>query len=73
MSPVAGPWPNTWEMPGQRQRSFWERLTPAQLFVGSFLLLIGLGTLGLKTLPGLYTGEPLGGWTHCLLPRVPYA
>ena len=65
MSPVAGPWPNTWDIPGQRQRSFWERLTPAQLFVGSFLLLIALGTLGLKTLPGLYMGEPLG-WLDAL-------
>ncbi len=44
---------------GRRRISFWRRLTAPQLFVGSFLLLILLGTLGLKLLPGLYTGEPL--------------
>jgi trk system potassium uptake protein TrkH len=37
----------------------WRRLTAPQLFVGSFALLIGLGTLGLQTLPGLYTGPSL--------------
>ena len=45
--------------------SLWRRLTPAQLFVGSFLLLVLLGTLGLKTIPGLYTGAPLG-WLDAL-------
>ncbi len=44
---------------------FWRRLSPPQLFVGSFLLLILLGTLGLKTLPGLYTGAPLS-WLDAL-------
>ena len=34
-------------------------MTPARLLVASFLGLIALGTLGLMTLPGLYTGEPL--------------
>ncbi|HET7274756.1 MAG TPA: TrkH family potassium uptake protein [Longimicrobiaceae bacterium] len=34
-------------------------MSPPQLFVGSFLLLILLGTVGLKTLPGLYTGDEL--------------
>jgi trk system potassium uptake protein TrkH len=33
--------------------------------VGSFLLLIALGTVGLEVLPGLYTGEPLG-WLDAL-------
>lgn len=42
---------------GGLARDWW---TPPRLFVGSFLLLIFLGTLGLKELPGLYTGEPLG-------------
>lgn len=37
----------------------WRQLSAAQLFVGSFALLILLGTLGLKLLPGIYTGEPL--------------
>jgi trk system potassium uptake protein len=35
-------------------------MTPPQLFVGSFLSLIVFGTLGLRWLPGLYTGERLG-------------
>jgi trk system potassium uptake protein TrkH len=35
------------------------------LFVGSFLLLIAAGTLGLELLPGLYTGERLG-WLDAL-------
>ncbi len=47
------------------RESFWRRLSPPQLFVGSFLLLILLGTLGLKTLPGLYTGAPLS-WLDAL-------
>ncbi|HSJ16106.1 MAG TPA: TrkH family potassium uptake protein [Longimicrobiales bacterium] len=38
----------------------WRHLTAPQLFVGSFALLILVGTLGLQALPGLYTGEPLG-------------
>lgn len=43
----------------------WRRLTEAQLFVGSFAFLIAVGTIGLKTLPGLYTGAPLG-WLDAL-------
>lgn len=45
--------------------NFWRSLTPPQLFVSSFLLLIGVGTLGLMTLPGLYTGPGLG-WLDAL-------
>jgi trk system potassium uptake protein TrkH len=45
--------------------SLWRRLTPPQLFVASFALLIVLGTVGLKTLPGLYTGAPLN-WLDAL-------
>lgn len=41
------------------RRSIWRRLNAPQLFGGSFLLLILLGTLGLKVIPGLYTGEGL--------------
>jgi trk system potassium uptake protein TrkH len=43
----------------RRLQTFWLKRTPSQIFVGSFLLLIGLGTLGLLVLPGLYTGPPL--------------
>jgi trk system potassium uptake protein TrkH len=53
-------WINRWEMSQQRGASLWRDLTAAQLFVGSFAVLILIGTLGLKTLPGLYTGAPLG-------------
>ena len=49
----------------ERSTSFWESLTAAQMFVGSFMLLILLGTVGFKTLPGLYTGEPLT-WLNAL-------
>lgn len=35
------------------------------MFVGSFLLLIALGTVGLQTIPGLYVNEPLG-WIDSL-------
>ncbi len=41
------------------------KLAPAELFVGSFLVLVVLGTLGLKLIPGLYTGEPLS-WTDAV-------
>ena len=37
----------------------WKQLTPPQLFVGSFALLVVLGTVGFQVLPGLYTGVPL--------------
>ena len=58
--PVARRWLHNWNVREQRRLSFWKRLSPPQLFVGSFLALIALGTLGLKLLPGLYTGESLG-------------
>ena len=42
-----------------RGRSFWNRLSPPQLFVLSFLVLVLIGTLGFQFLPGLYTGRSL--------------
>ncbi|MGH7506864.1 MAG: potassium transporter TrkG, partial [Longimicrobiales bacterium] len=45
--------------------SFWRRLRPTQLLVGSFLFLIVVGTLGFKLLPGLYTGAELS-WLDAL-------
>lgn len=60
MSKVVRGWVNEWEVRGRRPPSLWRRLTAPQLFAGSFLLLVAAGTLGLKTLPGLYTAEPLG-------------
>lgn len=41
------------------------RLSSAELLAGSFLFLIILGTVGLKTLPGLYTGAPFS-WGDAL-------
>ena len=58
-------WVNEWDVVRLRGVSFWHRLTPPQLFVLSFLLLVALGTIGLKVLPGLYTGEPLS-WLDAL-------
>ena len=40
-------------------------MTPPQLLAGSFALLVALGTLGFRWLPGLYAGEPLG-WLDAL-------
>jgi trk system potassium uptake protein len=40
-------------------RSWWRRLTAPQLFVSSFLLLIVFGTLGLRLLPGMTTGQTI--------------
>lgn len=44
---------------------WWRRLTPPQLFVSSFAFLIGVGTLGMKTLPGIFAAEPLT-WLEAL-------
>lgn len=49
----------------RREVSGWRRLSAPQLFVLSFTGLIALGTLGLRLLPGLYTGERLG-WLDAL-------
>lgn len=40
--------------------ALWRRFSGPQLFVGSFLMLVGGGTAGLLLLPGLYTGPRLG-------------
>ena len=40
-------------------------LTPARLLVYSFLALIGIGTVGLEVLPGLYSGDGLS-WVDAL-------
>ena len=63
--PPAGHRINAWIGQSDRRRSLWRRLTPPQLFVASFAGLVLLGTIGLKTLPGLYTGAPLG-WVDAL-------
>lgn len=54
-----------WQVQRRRRRYLWRDLSASQLFAGSFLLLIVIGTLGLKLLPGLYTGAELG-WLNAL-------
>lgn len=54
-----------WDIRKNRALQLWQRITPPQFFVASFGLLILIGTLGLKLLPGLYTGEPLS-WLDAL-------
>jgi trk system potassium uptake protein TrkH len=60
-------WVNNWRFVPRSGSGFsaWRRLRPAQLLVGSFLLLIVTGTLGFKFLPGLYTGAELS-WLDAL-------
>lgn len=63
--PPAGARFNSWTGQSERRRSLWRRLTPPQLFVSSFVGLVALGTVGLKVLPGLYTGAALS-WLDAL-------
>lgn len=58
-------WINDWEPAQQAPASLWRGLSAAQLFVASFVLLVLVGTVGLKTLPGLYTSTPLS-WLDAL-------
>lgn len=62
---VSGHWAHQWDLQQGKDRSLWSRLSPPQLFLTSFALLIGFGTIGFKLLPGLYAGEPLG-WLDAL-------
>ncbi|MEJ7596149.1 MAG: potassium transporter TrkG, partial [Planctomycetaceae bacterium] len=45
--------------------AIWQRLTPPQMFVGSFALLIMLGTAALQLLPGVYADKPMS-WLDAL-------
>jgi trk system potassium uptake protein TrkH len=58
-------WVDDWQITSKRRFSLWRQLSAPQLFVGSFAVLILLGTIGLKALPNLYTGEPLS-WVDAL-------
>jgi trk system potassium uptake protein TrkH len=56
-----------WDVIRGAGRTFWQRLTPPQLFVGSFALLVVLGTVGFQVLPGLYPdGERPMDWLDSL-------
>jgi trk system potassium uptake protein len=65
MAPRYGGWLERWEVGSRRRLQWWRSITAPQLFVGSFLLLILFGTLGLRWLPGLYAGERLD-WLDAL-------
>lgn len=58
--PLPGDILESLEREASRSLSIWRRLTAPQIFVGSFLGLVTLGTLLLYLLPGIYTGERLG-------------
>lgn len=62
--PVRPPRRSPWRLPllNRRRR---RPLSATEVFVGSFALLIALGTLGLQWIPGIYTGEPLN-WTDAV-------
>lgn len=47
-------------LPGERLGRLWRNTSAPTLFVGSFAILIAIGTLGLLILPGIYTGPRLG-------------
>jgi trk system potassium uptake protein len=48
-----------WDLPRITGRKGSSELSSAEMFVGSFVLLILIGTLGFFVLPGLYTGPKL--------------
>lgn len=48
-----------WDASFEGSTGIWQQISPPQLLAGSFLLLIGLGSLGLLLLPGIYMGPPL--------------
>jgi trk system potassium uptake protein TrkH len=51
-----------WDYPVGHYPSWWRRRTPPQLLAGSFLLLIAVGTIGLKTLPGVLAPSAQLSW-----------
>lgn len=48
-----------WELDQNARQSFWQRLTPPQLFTASFASLILAGAAGLRLLPGISTQQSL--------------
>lgn len=65
-SPAPGPWLAEIPVRGSLARVLHaDWMSPARLLLLSFAVLIAVGTLGLRTLPGLYRGEPLS-WVDAL-------
>ncbi len=54
-----------WELPQGNRLAIWQKITPPQLFVASFALLVLLGTLGFRLFPGLCSDKTLG-WLDAL-------
>jgi len=47
-----------WELPQGNRLAIWQKITPPQLFVASFALLVFIGAAGFRLIPGLCAGEP---------------
>lgn len=54
-----------WEIPQGSRLAIWQKITPPQLFVASFALLIAIGGAALKLIPGNTTDAPLG-WVDAM-------
>jgi trk system potassium uptake protein TrkH len=54
-----------WELPQGNRLAIWQKITPPQLFVASFALLIFFGGAGLRLIPGLCAGEPFS-WVDAM-------
>ena len=54
-----------WELPQGNRLAIWQKITPPQLFVASFALLIAIGGAALKLIPGTCTNEPLS-WVDAM-------
>ncbi len=54
-----------WDVSLGNQSGIWREISPPQLFVGSFAMLVLLGTFGFLLIPGLYTSESLS-WCDAL-------
>ncbi|MCS7269874.1 MAG: hypothetical protein NZ703_02215, partial [Gemmataceae bacterium] len=55
-----------WDYPVGQRPSWWQRRTPPQLLAGSFVLLIAIGTAGLKLLPGMLSPGTELSWLDAL-------
>jgi trk system potassium uptake protein TrkH len=54
-----------WELPQGSRLAIWQKITPPQLFVASFALLIAAGGAALKLIPGNAAEAPLG-WVDAM-------
>lgn len=63
---ASGPRPGRWDLT-PRSISYWRRLRSEQLFIGSFLALILIGTIGLRLTPQMYApGQERLSWLDSL-------